>query len=86
MLTVAGVPLLLVVPGLVPVFLRGRGRVAFESGRPAAGRLLEIVVLLCDDGEVKIIHVTKARSEYRRTVILVLILARTWVRILLHKS
>lgn len=37
-------------------------------GLDTAGRLLEIVVLLWDDGEVEIIHAMKARSEYRRLV------------------
>lgn len=31
-----------------------------------AGRLLEIVVLIWDDGEVQIIHAIKARAEHRR--------------------
>ena len=35
-------------------------------GLDAAGRLLEIVVLLWDDGEVEIIHAMRARAEYRR--------------------
>jgi hypothetical protein len=37
-------------------------------GLDTAGRLLEIVVLLWDDGEVEIIHAMKARPEYRRLV------------------
>lgn len=35
-------------------------------GLDTAGRLLEIVVLLWDDGEVEIIHAMKARAHYRR--------------------
>ncbi len=35
-------------------------------GLDTAGRLLEIVVLLWDDGEVEIIHAMKARAQYRR--------------------
>ena len=38
-------------------------------GLDTAGRLLEIVVLLWDDGEVEIIHAMKARAEYRRLVL-----------------
>lgn len=38
-------------------------------GLDSAGRLLEIVVLLWDDGEVEIIHAMKARAAYRRLVI-----------------
>ncbi|MCE7481068.1 MULTISPECIES: toxin-antitoxin system toxin subunit [Actinomycetes] len=38
-------------------------------GLDASGRLLEIVVLLWDDGEVEIIHAIKARAEYRRLVL-----------------
>ena len=38
------------------------------SGLDTAGRLLEIVVLLWDDGEVEIIHAMKARAAYRRLV------------------
>lgn len=37
-------------------------------GLDTAGRLLEVVVLLWDDGEVEIIHAMKARSEYRRLI------------------
>ena len=37
-------------------------------GLDTAGRLLEIVVLLWDDGEVEIIHAMKARAAYRRLV------------------
>lgn len=37
-------------------------------GLDTAGRLLEIVALLWDDGEIEIIHAMKARSEYRRLV------------------
>lgn len=37
-------------------------RIGFDT----AGRLLEIVVLLWDDGEVEIIHAMKARAQYRR--------------------
>lgn len=35
-------------------------------GIDGVGRLLEIVVLLWDDGETEIIHAMKARAEYRR--------------------
>lgn len=35
-------------------------------GLDTSGRLLEIVVLLWDDGEVEIIHAMKARASYRR--------------------
>lgn len=35
-------------------------------GFDTTGRLLEIVVLLWDDGEIEIIHAMKARAEYRR--------------------
>ena len=38
------------------------------GGLDTAGRLLEIVVLLWDDGEVEIIHAMKARAAYRRLV------------------
>lgn len=37
-------------------------------GLDASGRLLEIVVLLWDDGEIEIIHAMKARAAYRRLV------------------
>ena len=37
-------------------------------GLDTAGRLLEIVVLLWDDGEEEIIHAMKARAEYRRLI------------------
>lgn len=37
-------------------------------GLDTAGRLLEIVVLLWDDGEVEIIHAMKARAKYRRLI------------------
>ncbi|MFT4187068.1 MAG: hypothetical protein QM621_00640 [Aeromicrobium sp.] len=37
-------------------------------GLDDAGRLLEIVVLLWDDGEVEIIHAMKARAAYRKLV------------------
>lgn len=37
-------------------------------GIDTAGRLLEIVVLLWDDGEVEIIHAMKARAKYRRLI------------------
>lgn len=37
-------------------------------GLDSAGRLLEIVVLLWDDGEEEIIHAMKARAAYRRLV------------------
>ncbi|MFZ1362185.1 MAG: hypothetical protein WAS05_04525 [Candidatus Nanopelagicales bacterium] len=35
-------------------------------GLDTTGRLLEIVVLIWDDGEIEIIHAMKARAEYRR--------------------
>lgn len=35
-------------------------------GIDAKGRLLEIVVLLWDDGTVEIIHAMRARAAYRR--------------------
>lgn len=38
-------------------------------GLDTSGRLLEIVVLLWDDGEVEIIHAMKARAAYRRLVL-----------------
>ena len=38
------------------------------SGLDTAGRLLEIFVLLWDDGETEIIHTMKARAAYRRLV------------------
>ncbi|MDC4232233.1 BrnT family toxin [Actinomyces sp. B33] len=38
-------------------------------GLDTAGRLLEVVVLLWDDGEIEIIHAMKARAAYRRFVI-----------------
>lgn len=38
-------------------------------GLDTAGRLLEIVVLLWDDGETEIIHAMKARAQYRRLVV-----------------
>ena len=38
-------------------------------GLDTAGRLLEIVVLLWDDGEIEIIHAMKARAQYRRLVV-----------------
>lgn len=37
-------------------------------GLDTSGRLLEIVVLLWDDGEIEIIHAMKARAAYRRLV------------------
>lgn len=37
-------------------------------GVDTIGRLLEIVVLLWDDGETEIIHAMKARAAYRRLV------------------
>ncbi|MDO4241101.1 MAG: hypothetical protein Q4C71_01020 [Microbacteriaceae bacterium] len=37
-------------------------------GLDTAGRLLEIVVLLWDDGEIEIIHAMKARAHYRRLI------------------
>ena len=37
-------------------------------GLDGSGRLLEIVVLLWDDGEVEIIHAMKARAAYRRLI------------------
>lgn len=37
-------------------------------GLDSSGRLLEIVVLLWDDGEIEIIHAMKARAAYRRLV------------------
>ena len=37
-------------------------------GLDTAGRLLEIVVLLWDDGETEIIHAMKTRAAYRRLV------------------
>lgn len=37
-------------------------------GLDESGRLLEIVVLLWDDGEIEIIHAMKARAAYRRLV------------------
>lgn len=38
-------------------------------GLDTAGRLLEVVVLFWDDGEVEVIHAMKARAEYRRLVL-----------------
>lgn len=38
-------------------------------GLDTSGRLLEIVVLLWDDGEVEIIHAIEARADYQRLVI-----------------
>ena len=38
-------------------------------GLDTMGRLLEIVVLLWDDGEIEIIHAMKARAEYRRLIL-----------------
>lgn len=38
-------------------------------GLDNAGRLLEVVVLLWDDGEVEIIHAMKARAAYRRLIV-----------------
>lgn len=37
-------------------------------GLDTAGRLLEVVVLLWDDGEVEVIHAMKARAAYRRLI------------------
>lgn len=37
-------------------------------GLDTKGRLLEIVVLLWDDGEIEIIHAMKARAAYRRLI------------------
>lgn len=37
-------------------------------GLDTAGRLLEIVVLIWDDGEIEIIHAMKARAQYRRLI------------------
>ncbi|WP_341729275.1 hypothetical protein [Brooklawnia sp.] len=37
-------------------------------GLDTSGRLLEIVVLLWDDGEIEIIHPMKAPAPYRRLV------------------
>ncbi len=37
-------------------------------GLDTAGRLLEVVVLVWDDGETEIIHAMKARAAYRRLV------------------
>lgn len=38
-------------------------------GLDNVGRLLEVVVLLWDDGEVEIIHAMKARAAYRRLIV-----------------
>lgn len=38
-------------------------------GIDTKGRLLEIVVLLWDDGEMEIIHAMKARAQYRRLTV-----------------
>ena len=38
-------------------------------GLDNAGRLLEVVILLWDDGEVEIIHAMRARAAYRRLIV-----------------
>lgn len=38
-------------------------------GLDNAGRLLEVVVLLWDDGEVEIIYAMRARAAYRRLIV-----------------